>query len=87
MVLFIVCVRDSATQAYGRPFFVNALGQALRSFSDEINNPEGGDLHRHPSDFELYHIGVYDDQLANLEPTQPPVLLARGKDCVQPAKA
>lgn len=85
MNLLLVAVFDSATQAYARPFAVIATGQAIRSFSDEVNNAaKDSDLSKHPSDFELFHVATFDDQTGRFTASQDPVLLVRGKDCLQP---
>ena len=57
----IYAVRDNAIEAFGQPIFVEAQGQAVRSFIDEANNPESM-LNKHPEDFDLYHIGEYNKQ-------------------------
>lgn len=86
MVLFVCAMFDSATQAYGRPIFVNAPGQAMRSFQDEINRPAAdNDLNKHPDDFELWHLANYDDTHGTFT-SSAPVLLMRGKDAVKPTE-
>ena len=37
MKLIICSVRDSAADAFGRPYFVPSQGVALRAFTDEVN--------------------------------------------------
>lgn len=87
MMLFVCAVFDSATQAYGRPIFVNAPGQAMRSFADEVNNPsKETDLAKHPSDFDLYQLATFDDAVGRFTAQQDPVLLVRGKDCATGTK-
>ena len=81
MKLEIVTIRDSALNCYMRPVFVRALGEAIRSFQDEVNNPQG-ELAKHPSDYELHHIGSYDDQTGQLIDLHTNELLARAKDLV-----
>lgn len=82
----IVAVYDRATMAYGRPVFVPALGGAIRSFSDEVNRPQQpNDVSNHPDDFELYHLGEYDDADASIQ-TFTPVRLARASDLKETAK-
>lgn len=86
MDLYICAIRDSAVEAYLRPIFVNATGQASRSFSDEVNRvAQDNDLNKHPDDFELYLLGTYDDSTGRLDsPATGPTLIIRGKDCVKP---
>lgn len=75
-----ISVFDSATQLYGRPFFVASVAQAVRSFGDEINNRnEPSDLSKHSEDFELYKVGEFNDSTGMFDATLPE-LIARGKD-------
>lgn len=58
----IVCVRDIKSEVYGKPFYVRSLGEAARSFEDEINRKdEQNMMYNHPQDFQLFEMGVYDD--------------------------
>ena len=57
----IVAVRDRAADAFQQPFYVAAIGQAIRAFQDGINKDE--QMMRHPDDFDLYQLGIYDDQI------------------------
>lgn len=83
--LIAVAVRDSAAGAYNRPFFVPAAGMALRSFEDETNRADPQNpMHAHPEDFELYHIGFFDEETASLTALPSPVLLVRAKDVLKP---
>lgn len=81
----IVCsVFDSAAQVFGRPFFVVAKGQAIRSFSDEVQRQApDNELARHPDDFTLYQLAEFDDAFGAFVPV-PPEVLIRGKDCLLP---
>jgi len=85
----VICaVKDTAAQTFGRMFQVNHGNAAIRSFSDEVNRPGQGDqqndLFSHPDDFELYELGIYDDQAGVLVPHEGgPRLLVRAKDLTQ----
>lgn len=84
MIYTIVSVRDGASGAFGRPFFVHARAQAVRSFTDEVNRPApDNEMNRHPEDFDLFFIGTFDDSSGAL--TNNPELLLRGKDAVNTA--
>lgn len=62
MLYQIVAIRDKQLGVYSRPFFVASVGQALRSFQDEANRKDPqNDIHNHPADFDLWHIGRFDD--------------------------
>lgn len=82
MRLIVVAIRDRAANVFGVPSFVPSLGSAVRSFSDEVNRPgENNVLNRHPEDFDLYELGVYDDNSGTFE-TLTPRQVAVGKDLV-----
>lgn len=81
MKMVVVSVYDGAAQAFGRPVFVNSVGQAIRSFQDEVQrNASDNDLFKHPEDFTLYHLGAFDDNLGVFEQVGSPAVLLRGKD-------
>lgn len=73
---FIMSVRDSKSEAYGRPFFTPSIGTAIRSFADEVNNNrEDNMLFSHPEDFTLFTLGKFDDTTGTFETCTPKVLL------------
>lgn len=80
---YVVCsVRDRAADAFGAPFYVASVGQALRSFTDAVNNTSDASnvMATHPEDFDLFHLGFFHDQHAQFELLDHPVQLAVGKD-------
>lgn len=58
-------VFDSKAETYHQPFFAQATGAGLRSFSAACNNPEH-DFNRYPADFTLFEIGTYDTQTGDI---------------------
>jgi len=84
MKLQIIAVRDSGAEMYGQPQFVLSLGQATRTFADQVNSKDSGDLGRHPDDFTLYHLGEYDDGNASFDLLPEPRQLVRGQDVKRP---
>lgn len=78
----VLAVRDRAIDAFGTPIFVVAIGMGMRSFIDEVNRSESV-MYQHPEDYDLYHIGDYDEFSGKLVPMEPK-MLAVGKDCVKP---
>lgn len=78
----VVSVWDCAMQAYPRPFTVPSTGMALRSFSDEVNNPESA-IAKHPEDYELHHLASFDEEsgiFIPLDGNVASVCLVRAKD-------
>lgn len=80
MILSIFCVRDRATDQFGNPMFLVSRGQAIRSFSDEINRKDPQNmLNQHPEDFDLYHFGTFNTDRGVFDVSDP-VQVAIGKD-------
>lgn len=77
MTKTIFAVLDAASGAFGNPWVVPHIGVALRAFTDEVNNPDTGDLFRHPQDFALYEIGSYDDISGTITALPIPKLIAQ----------
>jgi hypothetical protein len=81
MLSVIVSVKDSAAEAFGRPMYLQSLGVAIRSFTDEVNREDkDNQLFNHPDDFDLYELGVFDDSLGRYELRDNPTVIVRGKD-------
>lgn len=64
MIMQVFAVKDRALEAHMRPWFAFTTGQAIRMFSDEVNNPTS-DMHKHPDDYDLWHLGSWNDENAN----------------------
>lgn len=84
MQLFLCAVRDSAVSAFQRPFVVPALGMAIRAFGDEVVRPES-ELAKHPSDYELFHLGSFDEESGKVVCLPNPRSMARAVDFVKPS--
>lgn len=81
MISVIVSVRDTAAEAFGRPMYLQSLGVAIRSFTDEVNREDkDNQLFNHPDDFDLYELGVFDDSIGKYELRENPSVIVRGKD-------
>lgn len=77
MKMLIVAVHDSKAELFSQPVFVQSRGQAIRSFADAVNDGKS-DYARHPGDYSLFELGVYEDHSGMLMPLAVPVLLASG---------
>lgn len=85
MKLIAVSVFDLATETYGRPFFVPHVGAAIRSFMDEVNRDDS-ELGKHPSDYDLFEVGAFDDNTGTFTVPPQPSRLARGAELSQKGK-
>lgn len=84
MQLVVCSVRDRATEAFMRPFYVHRPAEAVRSFTDEVRRKadpgQQNLLNSHPTDYELFSLAVFDDQTGEFRPAME--RLARGEDLV-----
>ena len=80
MILIIFAVRDVATASYDKPMFMVSEGQMIRAFSDEVNRADKDNvLYRHPNDYEVFRVGLYDTDTGIIEPVAVPVAVVSGK--------
>jgi len=80
MLLVVCSIKDRAADAYGRPFYVPAVGVAIRSFQDEINRSAADNqMNQHPDDFDLFEFGTFDDNSGLFDLHDVPKLLSLGK--------
>lgn len=61
----IFAIRDRQLAAYMQPWPAQTIGQATRMFTDEINNRDST-IHKHPNDYDAYHIGAFDTDTGKL---------------------
>lgn len=73
----LVALYDRATEAYAPIMTVHTRGEAIRSFKNECNNPQSP-INQHPSDYELWQLGEYDDQTGMIVSTHERI--ARAED-------
>lgn len=67
-------VYDKKAQAYIYPHYFPQIGQAIREFEDQVNNPQMA-FNKHPEDFCLFHIGEFDNASGKLKGNDQPVLI------------
>lgn len=76
MILQVCALYDSATGAFGQPFFVAAIGAATRMIADGVNSKREDQLAMHPEDFVLFQLGSYDDSVGRFVCPEHPVKIA-----------
>jgi hypothetical protein len=70
MIFKLFSVHDRASETFNRPMFLAAKGVAIRHFQDEANNTESP-ICQHPEDYELFYIGDFNDETAQLTSCRP----------------
>jgi len=79
MKYFVMSIFDTAAQAYAQPFYAPAEQVAIRGVKDMLSGDS--QLAKHPEDFELYRLGMFDDNTGEFSSIET-VLVARVKDLV-----
>ena len=77
MIDQVFSVYDEKAEAYLPPFMLPKVQMALRTFGDTINNPES-QMSRHPEDYQLFHLGQFDNHDASYELFSAPKPLGNG---------
>lgn len=77
----VFTVYDAASEAYLQPFFLQTRGQAIRSFSDAVNNPEH-QFFKHKKDYTLFELGEYEDGSAQFDMLKSPIALGNALEFV-----
>ena len=70
MLMRMFAIYDVAVKAYMQPFFMQSEAAAVRAFTDLVNDPTSG-VGKHPSDYTLFELGVYDDTTGKVESSVP----------------
>lgn len=83
---YVVCaVFDKKSEVFGAPFYTVAKGQAMRNFQDTVNrNDPNNSLYAHPEDFDLYHLGEFDDSRGLFNCGEPTILMRGREVAVRP---
>lgn len=77
----IVVIKDTAVNAFMKPFFVPAVPAAVRALRDEVNSSQSqSDMFRHPEDFILFELGLFDDENSRFELLDDPRQITRAAD-------
>lgn len=70
MNLYMVSIYDKRAQEFAPPMCQHTLGTAERTFQDIACNPESP-VNKHPEDYELHHVGMYDTETGAMEAVKP----------------
>lgn len=62
-------IYDKVAQVYSSPMTQRTHGQASRMLQNEVHNPQSP-IAQHPGDYELWHIGTWDQETGEVQPIQ-----------------
>jgi hypothetical protein len=63
MEMTVFAIYDSKAEYYKNPFMMRSKGEAIRGFAD-VANDESTEIGKHPEDFILFKIAVFDTDKA-----------------------
>lgn len=75
-MLNIYALFDAKIEGYLPPFTMKADGQAKRAMLDAMQN-NTTDIARHPEDFSLFRLGVFDEENGLIIPCEPPYCVCK----------
>lgn len=81
MIHYMFAILDLKAGMYSPPYLAPSRGSGIRMFGDAVTAPESA-MAKHPEDYELYEVGMYDDGDASLVGAKPCVLSGRAVDYV-----
>lgn len=84
MILNMYSIYDTAAKAYIQPFFMHNDGLAIRAFQDNVNSPDS-QINKHPKQFHLYKVGMWDDAEAKIESLEP-TCIAYASELLNPSE-
>ena len=84
MKLKAFSIYDTATKVFNRPFYQHTKGQAIRSFTDLVNDDQT-EISKHPSDYALFLLGTFEDDTGSLFSESAPEKVITGLEVVEDA--
>lgn len=67
MLLNVYSIRDAKAETFSLPFYQHNDGLAERNFRNLVNEPNSH-VNKNPEDFDLYHLGSFDDNVGKFTP-------------------
>ena len=74
MLSQVFTVFDCKAEAYLPPFYMATKGQAIRVFTDLVNDPNHA-FAKHPEDYTLFQLGQYEDASASFHLLKTPTAI------------
>lgn len=65
----VFSVFDVKSELFSPPFYMTSRGEAVRAFKD-LANDANTTVGRHPSDFKLVYLGLFDEETGQFENAQ-----------------
>lgn len=70
MQQLVFSIYDTKAAIYSSPWLSPTKGAAIRAFSDNVNDVQSP-FYRHPDDYILFQLGVFDDNTGEITMIEP----------------
>ena len=88
MKYIVLSVRDVKAGVFSQPFYAPTLQHGIRSFLDAASRDADDNMMRkHPEDFQLYHLGSFDDCVGGFESIGTPQLVSSASEIYSSSSA
>lgn len=81
MIRRIYSIRDAKAEYYCMPFFNSTHGEAERNFQMAMTD-EKTTLSKHPEDYDLYYLGMFNDQSGKFDAVKTPEHVIKGIESI-----
>jgi len=81
MIKIIVAMKDNAVNVFNNPVFLRNPAEAVRGVTDEVNDPKT-ELHKHHKDYDLYQLGLFDEETGQITGLERPERIVRCQDLI-----
>ena len=82
-IIRMYSVFDMKVEAFRQPFFFRTKGEALRAWSDLVNDSQS-EINAHPEDYVLYEFGTMDSSTGKMEVHDTPLVVGAARDFLHP---
>lgn len=76
MTMRAYSIRDAKAKVFGPPFYKSTHGEAERALVMLLKD-EKSMINQFPEDYDLYHVGEYDDQTGVFAPLDTPTHIVK----------
>ena len=76
-------IRDAKAEVFNTPFFNKTHGEAERNFQQLVKD-EKSLVSKYPEDYDLYHLGNYDDRTGVFYPLDTPQHITKAIAFIKP---
>ncbi len=82
MLRQVYSIRDAKTEIFNAPFYKTNEGEAERDFRTVVND-SATSINRYPQDYDLYHLGSFNDIDGKFLALDTPCHVIKGVQCIK----